>query len=87
MEKIIELRKKIDKIDLEILNLLKNRFEVTNEVWEIKKQSNVPFLQKTRWEELLNEKIERAKSLWIDEDMVKTIWNAIHISSLKNQGK
>ena len=87
MEKIENIRKEIDKVDLEILNLLKQRFELTAQIWEIKKQSNIPFLQKSRWEELLAKVVEEASNLWLDEEMIKITWNSIHMSSLKNQWK
>ncbi len=87
MEELKKLREEIDKIDSQIMTLLQERFGVGKQIGELKKQNDIPFLQKNRWEKLLENRIQMAWKLGLDKDMIKTMWNAIHISSLKEQGK
>ena len=51
---ITEFRDDIIKIDLQILNLLKDRFNISEKIGQIKKKNNLPIYDKNREEELLN---------------------------------
>ena len=48
-------RKEIDKIDKEIVKLLKERMAVSEEIGKIKKEKNIPVTDKEREEEKLKE--------------------------------
>ena len=76
-------REQIDTLDKEIIYLLSRRFEIVKQVWILKKENNIPALQKDRWEELLNENIEVANELWVSESIIRDIWERIHKESLK----
>lgn len=76
-------REQIDSLDKEIIYLLSRRFEIVNQVWLLKKENNIPALQKDRWESLLNENIEVGNELWVSESIIRDIWNRIHEESLK----
>ena len=85
MLELENLRKKIDKIDNDILILLKKRFDIVKKVWILKKENNLPILQKERWEDLMKQKLEIAKELKLDIDLVKKIWESIHKSALERE--
>ena len=76
-------RDQIDSLDKEIIYLLSRRFEIVNQVWILKKENNVPALQKDRWQSLLKENIEVAKELSISESIIIDIWERIHKEALK----
>ena len=63
MEELKKLREEIDRIDSQIMTLLQERFGVIKQVGEVKKQNEIPFIQKNRWEELLDKKIQMAGNL------------------------
>ena len=79
-----QLRQKIDKIDIELLKLFAERFEVVKKVGEWKKQNWVtnPHDPK-RWKELLQKNVSEAEELWLSVDFVENVWEEIHKESLK----
>ena len=77
------LRKQIDKIDESIVNLLAKRMRVVKKVGQYKKLKKLPPLDPARWQQVLNTKIKKAKSLGLDSEMVKKIYNLIHEEALK----
>lgn len=48
------LRKKIDEIDEKLLNLLKERLEVSKKIGEIKKKKNMPIYDPIREQEIID---------------------------------
>ena len=79
-----QLRQKIDKIDIELLKLFAERFEVVKKVGEWKKQNWVTNpLDPKRWKELLKKNVSEAEELWLSVDFVENVWEEIHKESLK----
>jgi chorismate mutase len=66
-----------------LLYLLSRRFEIVKQIWVLKKENNIPILQKNRLETLLRENIEVWRDLWLSKEIVEDIWNRIHDESLK----
>lgn len=81
------LRKIIDEVDELIVNLLAKRMQVVKKVGQYKKSKNLPPLDPARWQQVLNSKMEKAKSLGLDPEMVKKIYNIIHGEVLKVEKK
>lgn len=81
--KLNNFRKEIDEIDNLIVDLLAKRMKVVEKVGILKKQNNVPSLDPARWQQVLNSKMEKAKSFGLDPEMVKKIYNIIHDHALK----
>ncbi|MFA6532502.1 MAG: chorismate mutase [Patescibacteria group bacterium] len=67
------LRKQIDEIDKQIVNLLAKRMQVVEKVGKYKKENNLPPLDKRRWQEVIKTK----------KGFVKKIWEIIHEEALK----
>jgi len=80
-----ELRKEIDILDREILNLFAKRFKISEKVWIIKKEIGKEILDTNRWESLLKEIKKEGKMLWLSEVFVEDIWERIHEESMKKQ--
>ena len=68
-----DLRKQIDGIDESIVNLLAKRMKVVEKVGQLKKKSNIPVLDKSRWQKIIKSK----------KGFVKKIWKVIHKEALK----
>ena len=84
MKNLKNLREKIDKIDIELLRLFAERFEVVKKVGEWKKQNWVTNpLDPKRWKEVLERNAKKAEELWISKDFVEKIWEEIHKEALK----
>jgi len=69
-----ELRKKIDQVDVKIVKLLENRFNLVKEIRKIKKYGGLPLEDKKREKEI----IERLTSSGnLDQRLVEEIYQAI----------
>lgn len=74
MKKLDDLRVKLDQIDAEILNLLAKRFEKIKLIGELKKEENIPILQKSREEIVIN----RAKKVALKNGINPTYFEKIY---------
>jgi len=81
------LRAKIDRIDDELIELLKSRTEVSKQIGELKKEENVTIFQQSRMDELMKLRIERAKSQGVSEELIEKIFTHIHSDSVNIQAK
>ena len=73
-----DLRKEIDLIDREIVNLIAKRIEVVKKVGQFKKENNIPVIDNSRFKKVLNKVGELAEKNKISKDFVKDIYNKIH---------
>lgn len=48
MQKIDMLRAEIDEIHLELAQLYRRRLRIANQIWQIKKSQNLPFIDQQR---------------------------------------
>jgi NAD+ diphosphatase len=81
------LRQVIDNVDRELLLSLKKRFEIVRSVGQYKKQNDLPVVDSSRWQEVMNSRLELAKVYDLNIDFVTQIWNLIHAQSCKNEEK
>ena len=70
MNKINLLRKEIDRIDSQLINLLDQRFDLCIEIGQIKKETSSEVLNQNREIEIL----ERLSKQTKHQGMVKHIW-------------
>ncbi|HWY80041.1 MAG TPA: chorismate mutase [Candidatus Sulfotelmatobacter sp.] len=83
MNKTLEnLRKEIDILDEELLNILAKRMDIVYKVGKLKKEQGIPPLDKTRWQQIVDRIIETAKKKNIPETSVKIIYEEIHKAAL-----
>lgn len=73
---ILELRKRIDVIDHEILRLLAERLRVVHEVGEQKRKKGLAVFDPKREERLLEDLVATAPQVF-DEQAVRSIFSAI----------
>jgi chorismate mutase len=79
------LRARIDVIDDNLLNLLRDRMNVSRKIGEYKREHNVAILQAGRWESLLASMEERAEAMGISREAIRAIMTAIHDESVRVQ--
>ncbi|MDR0681377.1 MAG: bifunctional 3-deoxy-7-phosphoheptulonate synthase/chorismate mutase type II [Dysgonamonadaceae bacterium] len=84
-ESLTELRQQIDQIDDELLAILAKRMRVSREIGQYKKEHNMPVLQTVRYDEILDRRVNGAKGMGIDGAFMKTILEAIHEESIRQQ--
>lgn len=78
-------RARIDEIDGNLLQLLRQRMDVSRSIGLYKKKHNVAIVQAGRWEQLLSGMLEQAAALGLSEQTVRTIMTAIHEESVRVQ--
>ncbi len=81
------LRAKIDRIDDEIIELIKSRGDISTQIGELKRDENVTIFQQGRMEELMRLRKERAKSQGVSTDLIENLFTHIHSDSVNIQAK
>jgi chorismate mutase len=84
-ENLSLLRKQIDEFDNRLLETLAARMRVAKEIGVYKKEHNMPVLQATRYDEILQKRIAQAAPLDMNPEFLKTIFVAIHEESVRHQ--
>lgn len=79
------LRRQIDELDNQLLELLAKRMRVSREIGTFKKEHNMTVVQTDRYDEILNKRIPQAKGLDVDPEFMRTILEAIHEESVRQQ--
>ncbi|UXP31614.1 bifunctional 3-deoxy-7-phosphoheptulonate synthase/chorismate mutase type II [Reichenbachiella agarivorans] len=79
------LRGKIDKIDNELLEVMAQRMQVAEEIAMHKKEHNITILQVGRYEEIMENRVAKGKSLLLQEQFVHDLYEMIHNNSIKRQ--
>ena len=87
MKTLEELRKEIDEIDHELLQILTKRLNAVKQVVELKNIAGITVLDEKRREELLKSIKEKAKDLNLSEDFVEKLFETIHDHSVELQKK
>lgn len=82
-----ELRRQIDKLDDELLELLARRMKVSGEIGRYKKEHNMSVLQSQRYEDILARRARQAVELGMDREFMRSVMQAIHEESIRQQLK
>jgi chorismate mutase len=85
VDKLEQLRHKIDSIDQQMIDLLAQRMRIVEEMGEYKKNNDVSVFQLRRWEDILKSRIDFGKRLGLDEDYIKSLLQLVHKESIKKQ--
>ena len=75
-EHLLELRQKIDKVDLELLNALNQRAKLVMEVGKIKQKEQIEVLDKGR-ETALMKRLSEHNTGPMDEEMLQDLFQSI----------
>ena len=84
---IDELRKKIDLLDDQLLDLLKERMNVSEAIGKYKYENNITILQTRRYDEIMNNRRDRGTQRGLDEDFVTRLFESIHEESINRQSQ
>ncbi|MBQ4221379.1 MAG: bifunctional 3-deoxy-7-phosphoheptulonate synthase/chorismate mutase type II, partial [Bacteroidales bacterium] len=86
-ENINHLRADIDVIDENLLNLLKERMDISRRIGQYKKDHNIAILQLTRWDSLLDEVLQKGGRSGLGEEFLRALFNDIHEESVRIQNE
>lgn len=84
-EGISALRKQIDDLDNQLMELLSKRMRVCREIGHYKKEHNMTVLQTSRYNEILNKRGAQGSLCGMDPNFIKTIFEAVHEESVRQQ--
>jgi chorismate mutase len=84
-ESLTDLRRQIDTIDNELLEVLAKRMRVSEEIGTYKKEHNISILQTTRYDEIIQKRVALGESLGMSADFMRVILEAIHEESVRKQ--
>lgn len=84
-EGITTLRRQIDEVDNQLMELLAKRMRVCREIGHFKKEHNMTVLQTSRYNEILDKRGAQGSLCGMDPMFVKTVFEAIHEESVRQQ--
>ena len=79
------LRKQIDELDSQLIDIIERRMNVSREIGQYKKQHNMTVFQSGRYKEVLERLTTIAQEKGIDKRCAKLIFEAIHEESVRQQ--
>lgn len=83
--KLEELRTEIDKLDVELLQILAKRMEIIDEIGEYKSENDITILQMKRWVGIIKDRMSIGTHLGLGDVFLKKLLNLIHKESIQRQ--
>lgn len=84
-EDLSKLRRQIDELDDQLLELLAKRMRVSQEIGTFKKEHHMTIVQTDRYDQILTTRISQAVEMDINPDFMRIILEAIHEESVRQQ--
>lgn len=84
-ESLDSLRKQIDALDEQLLNLLTKRMRVSREIAQYKKAHDMAVVQTGRYSEILDTRAVQGSLCGMAPDFIKKVFEAVHEESVRQQ--
>ena len=84
-ESIQQLRKQIDELDNQLMDLLAKRMDVCREIGRYKKEHNMTVLQTSRYNEILEKRGVQGSLTGMAPEFVAKVFESIHEESVRQQ--
>ena len=84
-EGIHELRKQIDELDNQLMELLAKRMRVCREIGQYKREHNMTVLQASRYNEILSKRGAQGALCGMGPEFVAHVFESIHEESVRQQ--
>jgi chorismate mutase len=85
LDKLQQFRSMIDEIDDELINVLKKRTQVIEQIGQYKKEHNITIFQLERWQEILRTRAQWAERSGISRSHIERICQLLHEESIRIQ--
>ncbi len=79
------LRQQIDQLDNDLIEILNKRMRVCREIGQYKKEHRMQVVQIGRYDDILKSRIKLAEEMDMSGDFMKTVLQAIHEESVRQQ--
>ena len=84
-KKIARLRERIDDVDQQLLELIKKRLDLAEQIGEVKKENKINIIDSSREKDLFVALEKKCSELKLDADIVSNIWHQILKASYRSQ--
>lgn len=84
-EDLSGLRRQIDELDDQLLELIAKRMRVSKEIGTFKKEHDMTIVQTDRYDEILTKRISQATEMGMNPEFMRVILEAIHEESVRVQ--
>lgn len=86
-DKLAELRQQIDILDDQIIKQIGDRMKIAEKIGEYKRDNHVTILQVSRWDEIIQKRVQLAKALNLSEDFTIKYLELLHNESIRKQNE
>jgi chorismate mutase len=84
---LLRLRRQIDQLDDELIQILSQRMKVAEQIGEYKRDNNITILQTARWNEILERAFLNGCKLGLSREFIARYVSAMHMESINHQQK
>lgn len=85
IDKLAQLRNIIDEVDDELMNVLKKRMQIIEEIGRYKKEHQITIFQLERWQEILRTRGQWADKMGISRQHIEKLCQLLHEESIRIQ--
>ncbi len=80
-----KFRHKVDLLDTQVIELLAERFDIVEQIGEYKREHNLAVYQASRWQDVMQSRVNEGMNRKMTEKFMKNLLFAIHEESVKKQ--
>jgi len=84
-ESLDALRREIDETDERLLRILAQRLDIVKRMGVVKRDAGMTIMQGGRWKTLVEDRLNRAKSLNLEDEFIREMLSVLHDESLRIQ--
>ncbi len=84
-ESLDMLRREIDELDNELLEILNKRMAISRRIGQYKKEHSMKVVQIGRHDQMMTRRMDAAKEMGMSPDFMRTIMSVIHEESVRQQ--
>lgn len=85
MARLGRLRENVDELDNRLLELLGQRMDIVQAMGRLKAEQSVSTLQPHRWQEIVDDRVEKGMGLSLSENFVIQLMQSIHEEAIRRQ--
>jgi len=86
-EKLQDLRRAVDHLDDQLLDILQERFSVIDQIGAHKREHHLTVFQSDRWKDVMESRTQKGVAKHLSEKFMKELLYCIHEESVKRQEK
>ena len=84
-ESLATLRRQIDTLDNELLDILSRRMEISREIGRYKKEHSMPVVQSNRFNDIIRSRVAMGSQMGMSAEFLHDVLLAIHDESVRQQ--